>query len=166
MSFESKLREHYLNSAKVGDMKGYGLSGGEVKRYPERVKEIITDVDEMHSASFPMAGFRLGSSETYGRGLVDGGMCHVCGSALSGGKYGNLNMMPLSYGEGRGLSGGDYYQMSPKGSALSGGRRKSKSRVEAGKKAAAENPWVRKLKEHMKKTGMSYKQSMMALKGK
>jgi hypothetical protein len=175
---ESKLYNQYYKSAHIADMGGYGLSGGNrdyiyagealsggrrlrrmnrkggCANYPERVMEEIKmtggtglsggrhmgkwkypDEFVSYPHSFPMPGYNLG--QVQGMGVYEAGM-------LSGG---------TEYGEG--LSG------------TYGGRRrrqKSMDKVQAGRKAAEDNPWIKAVKAYMRKTGKSYKESLIALK--
>lgn len=233
MTLEQRLISHYQKDAKIADMGGYGLSGGDMSH--NVLDQYQTQLMNTLNTSIPRSGMEGSGLRKRGRpkgkgkkakakggffpgaaflipaaislisnlaktsrgsglsgGIMSGGV--PSGGIMSGGminpftkpvadgimkerkgspsigypsKYPGSFPMPGFY---PGIQSGDMTHMGM-GDGLSGGtshkqkHRKSPSRVSAGKKAASENPWLKKVAAYRKKHSVSQRDAMIALKG-
>ncbi len=104
--------------------------------------------------SYPMGGGLSGgmySGGAYSGGMASGGA--FAGRGLSGGADG---VYEGAFGEGM-------KRCAPVGKQGRCVQKHSQARILAGRRAAAANPWIKKVKEFAANNGVSYKQAMTAL---
>jgi hypothetical protein len=180
MSFENKLESYYAKNASQADMHGWGLSGGKKSHsamhgagYEDEIKKAVYGHGIKDGAGGRgLSGGRRKLRKSHGGTLSAGAMGYPArypGSFPMPGFYPAEPIMTeakrmsfidgLGLGSGAGLSGGT----GTGGVARQMKKHKSPAKVAAGKKAASENPWLKKIAAYRQEHGVSQKQAMIAL---